>query len=156
MGKDVLIEKPMSLTLSEARDLLGLAVERDLQFLISCPLHYAPHATLAPGSQLRRTDCMQQICLRGIIWDHSRSLPPLVAASQRFEEEHREIAEIWHRRSLDEFGHFDLAALADVYDLLIADHPMMGDMNRSGALADLKPLVSTAPPEEARIGRAWI
>lgn len=43
-GKHVLIEKPMTLTTSEARHLVELANERDLRFLISCPWHYTPHA----------------------------------------------------------------------------------------------------------------
>lgn len=47
MGKHVLIEKPMTLTTSEARELLELAAERDLQFLISCPWHYTAHAAAA-------------------------------------------------------------------------------------------------------------
>jgi predicted dehydrogenase len=46
-GKHVLIEKPMTLATGEARELLDLAVERDLQFLISCPWHYTPHAAIA-------------------------------------------------------------------------------------------------------------
>lgn len=47
MGKHVLIEKPMTLTTSQARELLDLATEHDLQFLISCPWHYTPHAAIA-------------------------------------------------------------------------------------------------------------
>lgn len=47
MGKHVLIEKPMTITAQQARDLLELASQRDLQFLISCPWHYTAHATSA-------------------------------------------------------------------------------------------------------------
>jgi predicted dehydrogenase len=46
-GKHVLVEKPMTFTASEARQLLDLAEERNLQFLISCPWHYTSHATEA-------------------------------------------------------------------------------------------------------------
>jgi predicted dehydrogenase len=46
-GKHVLIEKPMTFTASEARQLLDLADERNLQFLISCPWHYTSHAAIA-------------------------------------------------------------------------------------------------------------
>jgi predicted dehydrogenase len=46
-GKHVLIEKPMTFTASEARQLLELALERNLQFLISCPWHYTSHASEA-------------------------------------------------------------------------------------------------------------
>lgn len=46
-GKHVLIEKPMTFTASQARELLDLADERNLQFLISCPWHFTPHAAIA-------------------------------------------------------------------------------------------------------------
>ncbi len=46
-GKHVLIEKPMTLRAREAGVLVQMARERNLQFLISCPWHYTPHATEA-------------------------------------------------------------------------------------------------------------
>lgn len=48
-GKHVLIEKPMTFTASEARQLLDLAEQHNLQFLISCPWHYTRHAAIAQG-----------------------------------------------------------------------------------------------------------
>ena len=47
LGKHVLIEKPMTLTTNQARHLVELADERNLQFLISCPWHYTSHAPVA-------------------------------------------------------------------------------------------------------------
>jgi predicted dehydrogenase len=47
MGKHVLIEKPMTITVGQARHLLQLADRRNLQFLISCPWHYTSHAAIA-------------------------------------------------------------------------------------------------------------
>ena len=76
--------------------------------------------------------------LRGITWNHSRALPPLVAASQRYEELHPHIRIQWDKRTLDEFGHASLADLAQRYDLLIVDHPMLGEVHRDGILLDLK------------------
>lgn len=81
---------------------------------------------------------MTPITLRGITWNHSRALPPLVAASQRYEELHPEIRIHWEKRTLDEFGHASLADLAQRYDLLIVDHPMLGEVHRDGILLDLK------------------
>jgi predicted dehydrogenase len=46
-GKHVLVEKPMTFTANEARHLLSLAEQRNLQFLISCPWHYTAHAAAA-------------------------------------------------------------------------------------------------------------
>ena len=75
--------------------------------------------------------------LRGIAWNHSRALPPLVATAQRFEELHAEVEVRWEKRSLHDFGHADLASLASHYDLLVIDHPAMGEAYDSHALVDL-------------------
>jgi multiple sugar transport system substrate-binding protein len=85
---------------------------------------------------------MTALQLRGITWNHSRALPPLVAASQRFEELHPAIRIDWEKRTLDEFGHRDLASLARNYDLLIIDHPMLGTAHRDRILTDLLPFLT--------------
>jgi predicted dehydrogenase len=46
-GKHVLIEKPMTMTVAEAAQLVELAQEHNVQFLISCPWHYTSHAAEA-------------------------------------------------------------------------------------------------------------
>lgn len=87
---------------------------------------------------------MTDPCLRGITWNHSRALPPLVAAAQRFEERHPEVRIHWEKRSLDEFGHAQLPTLSSAYDLLIIDHPMLGEVHRDGTLCDLRHLAPAA------------
>lgn len=42
-GLHVLIEKPMTFTANEARELVEIASQNKLQLLISCPWHYTPH-----------------------------------------------------------------------------------------------------------------
>lgn len=86
---------------------------------------------------------MKQVSLRGITWNHSRALPPLVATAQRFEEQHPGIRIQWEKRSLHEFGHADIVALARNFDLLVIDHPMAGDAEATGVLADFLPLLSS-------------
>ncbi len=44
LGKHVLIEKPITLTASEAVELVAMARDHGTQFLISCPWHYTAHA----------------------------------------------------------------------------------------------------------------
>ena len=44
LGKHVLIEKPMTLTVAEAMELVKMADEHRVQFLISCPWHHTAHA----------------------------------------------------------------------------------------------------------------
>jgi multiple sugar transport system substrate-binding protein len=85
---------------------------------------------------------MKHVVLRGITWNHSRALPPLVASAQRFEEQHPGVRIQWEKRSLHEFGHADIVMLARNFDLLVIDHPMAGDAEATGALTDLLPLLS--------------
>lgn len=87
---------------------------------------------------------MTHVILRGLTWNHSRALPPLVAAAQRFEELHPQIRIVWEKRSLDDFGHAGLAGLARSHDLLIIDHPMVGEVHRDGTLIDMLPLIEPA------------
>ena len=93
---------------------------------------------------------MKPVILRGIAWNHSRAFPPLVATAQRFEEEHPNVQIRWERRSLHEFGHADLTSLARSFDLLIIDHPMLGDIDRHQALLDLRPLLTPETLENLR------
>lgn len=46
-GLHVLLEKPMTIRAAESAELVGLANERGLQFLVSCPWHYTRHGVLA-------------------------------------------------------------------------------------------------------------
>jgi multiple sugar transport system substrate-binding protein len=85
---------------------------------------------------------MNQGSLRGITWNHSRALPPLVATAQRFEEQNPGVRVQWEKRSLHDFGHADIATLAHHFDLLVIDHPMAGDAEATGVLTDLLPLLS--------------
>lgn len=94
---------------------------------------------------------MTMISLRGITWNHSRGLTPLAATAQRFEELHPGTRIQWEKRTLHEFGHADLATLAREFDLLVIDHPMMGDAEASGVLVDL---LSLAPSAELDAMRA--
>ena len=43
-GRHVLIEKPMTFTAGEARELVELAVQKNLQLVISCPWHFTRHS----------------------------------------------------------------------------------------------------------------
>jgi multiple sugar transport system substrate-binding protein len=85
---------------------------------------------------------MKNLLLRGITWNHSRALPPLVAAAQRFEEHHPNVRILWEKRSLHEFGHTSLAELAHAFDLIVVDHPMMGEAE--DVLVNLRPMLSSA------------
>ena len=42
-GIHVLVEKPMTITAAESEELLALAAEKNVHFLVSCPWHYTSH-----------------------------------------------------------------------------------------------------------------
>jgi len=79
--------------------------------------------------------------LEGITWDHSRALPPLVAAAQRYGETHPEVRVRWEKRTLHEFGHMPIDQLADRFDLIVIDHPWAAFSFNRGLVRDLKPLL---------------
>ncbi|MDF2960644.1 MAG: extracellular solute-binding protein, partial [Paenibacillus sp.] len=66
------------------------------------------------------------IQLKGITWNHSRGLLPMVATSQRFSEMNPGVEIVWEKRSLQEFADEPIQHLAEKYDLLVIDHPWAG------------------------------
>ena len=54
-GKHVLIEKPMTFTAAEAKELCDLAEAQGVQLLISCPWHFTPHG-IEVREMIRRRD----------------------------------------------------------------------------------------------------
>jgi multiple sugar transport system substrate-binding protein len=78
-----------------------------------------------------------RIALKGITWGHSRGLTPMVATAQRFCETHPGTEITWVKRTLEEFGHYPLARLAENFDLMVIDHPFMGHAARNRLLIPL-------------------
>jgi len=66
------------------------------------------------------------ITLKGITWNHSRGLVPMVATAQRFSELHPGVEIFWEKRSLQQFADFSIEELAKRFDLLVIDHPWAG------------------------------
>ncbi len=81
---------------------------------------------------------MASLKLTGITWNHSRALPCLVATAQRWEETHAGVNIAWSKRTLDEFGHGDVAELASRFDLVVMDHPWIGFAQRRGLFVDFR------------------
>ena len=86
---------------------------------------------------------MALIELRGIAWQHTRAVAPL-SVTAGIQAEFRPVRISWDTRSLWEFGEAPLEALARDYDLLVIDHPLVGDAVSAGLLV---PLESFAPGE---------
>src|SRR5699024_6465893 len=77
------------------------------------------------------------IRLKGITWNHSRGIVPMVATAQRYSELHPQVEIEWKTRSLQEFADEPLDGLIDKYDLLVIDHPWIGYAAETGILVPL-------------------
>src|ERR1035437_11008244 len=78
--------------------------------------------------------------------------PPLLlgGAARGLEEQNQNVQIRWEKRSRHEFGHADLASLSRSFDLLVIDHPMLGDVDRFGSLLDLQRMLSPEALGELR------
>lgn len=79
----------------------------------------------------------REVLLRGVTWDHTRGLLPMVATSQRFHELFPHIDIAWTKRSLQEFADKPMDELAREFDLLVIDHPWVGSASAGGVLVNL-------------------
>jgi len=75
--------------------------------------------------------------LTGITWNHTRGYLPMVATGQRFSELHPEVSITWQKRSLQKFADAPLADLAARFDILVIDHPSMGEAAHEDLLLEL-------------------
>lgn len=88
------------------------------------------------------TGTLEMTQLRGICWDHTRGYVPLVAAGQRYHEEHPNVEILWEKRSLRAFGESSLETLCSEFDLLVIDHPFCGEMAMKGCLQALDSILA--------------
>lgn len=79
--------------------------------------------------------------LKGMTWDHQRGYDPMIAASKVFTAEYPGLDLIWDKRSLQDFEQYPLADLARQYDLIVIDHPHVGDAIASGAIIPLEDIL---------------
>jgi multiple sugar transport system substrate-binding protein len=80
--------------------------------------------------------------LTGITWDHPRGYAPLMANA-----EGAGVRVAWQRRSLKDFGDATLADLARQFDLVVLDHPHIGEAAR-GSILPLDSLLSASMLDE--------
>ncbi|TCC90031.1 carbohydrate ABC transporter substrate-binding protein [Pedobacter frigiditerrae] len=79
----------------------------------------------------------KNIILKGITWNHSRGLLPMVATAQRFAELNPNVQITWEKRSLQQFADFSIQELAERFDLLVIDHPWAGFASRTKSIIPL-------------------
>jgi multiple sugar transport system substrate-binding protein len=76
------------------------------------------------------------IILKGMTWKHPRGYDPLVACSAHWKEKTGITVE-WVQRSLQDFESYPVEDLARVYDLIIIDHPHVGQVADENCLLPL-------------------
>lgn len=86
----------------------------------------------------------KKISLRGITWNHSRGFLPMVATAQRFSELNPHVQITWEKRSLQQFADFSIQELAEVFDLLVIDHPWAGFAAKTKSIVPLDQYLSKA------------
>lgn len=83
---------------------------------------------------------MADVTLRGMTWDHSRGFDPMVATSTAFAASHPGVTITWEKRSLQAFADRPIGEMAGTYDLMVIDHPHVGEVARTGQLLALDTL----------------
>jgi multiple sugar transport system substrate-binding protein len=78
-----------------------------------------------------------EIVLRGMTWDHARGFDPMVATAADYAARHPGVRITWDKRSLQAFADRPIGTMADAYDLIVIDHPHVGEVARAGLLLDL-------------------
>ena len=69
-------------------------------------------------------------------WSHPRGYDPMVACSALWKEK-TGVEIMWDKRSLQDFESFPVEELARAYDLIVIDHPHVGQITAEGCLAPL-------------------
>ena len=79
---------------------------------------------------------MSQRTLRGMTWSHPRGYDPMVACSSLWQQK-TGVGIEWDKRSLQDFESFPVEELARAYDLIVIDHPHVGQITAERCLAPL-------------------
>lgn len=74
--------------------------------------------------------------LKGMTWKHPRGFDPMVATSALWRDK-TGVQIDWDQRSLQDFETFPVEELAREYDLIVIDHPHVGQITDEGCLAPL-------------------
>ncbi|EMD84407.1 integral membrane protein [Pacificimonas flava] len=79
----------------------------------------------------------QGATLRGMTWNHPRGYEPLEAAADLWRRNTGTRIE-WDRRSLQDFEAYPVEDLARRYDLIVIDHPHVGEIADAGCLTPIE------------------
>ena len=74
--------------------------------------------------------------LKGISWDHPRGFAPMVATASEYKKKNTEVEIIWDKRPLQAFADRPIEEMAYEYDLMVIDHPHVGEASRKELLIE--------------------
>jgi len=74
--------------------------------------------------------------LKGMTWSHPRGYDPMVATANAWADK-TGVSIDWDKRSLQDFESFPVEELARQYDLIVIDHPHVGQVVSEGCLTPL-------------------
>ncbi|MER8749680.1 extracellular solute-binding protein [Mesorhizobium sp. M1050] len=74
--------------------------------------------------------------LKGMTWSHPRGYDPMIACSSLWKQKTGITIE-WDKRSLQDFESFPVEELARAYDLIVIDHPHVGQITAERCLEPL-------------------
>ncbi|OHZ00414.1 extracellular solute-binding protein [Salinicola sp. MIT1003] len=101
---------------------------------------------------------MAEAVLKGLTWDHPRGFRPLEKGVPLFQTTRPDVSIQWDKRSLKDFGEASLEAVIRQYDLIVMDHPHVGEAAAREFLLDFSHYSQRYPDEianDAYVGRSW-
>ncbi|QDY71723.1 extracellular solute-binding protein [Qingshengfaniella alkalisoli] len=84
-------------------------------------------------------------------WSHPRGFDPMVACSREWQQQ-TGVGVDWDKRSLQDFESYPVEDLAREYDLIVIDHPHVGQITAEGCLT---PLPDAPELAEGSVGRSY-
>ncbi|WP_137113377.1 carbohydrate ABC transporter substrate-binding protein [Mesorhizobium sp. GR13] len=86
--------------------------------------------------------------IRGLTWDHARGYNALAAASRRDEVIAAGLDIQWDKQPLEGFESHPIADLCDRYDLVVLDHPHVGEALKGDCLQSLETVFGAQTVEQ--------
>jgi len=77
------------------------------------------------------------INLKGMTWDHARGYDPMIATSEEYVKKNSNVNITWDKRPLQAFADRPIELMAYDYDLIVIDHPHVGEASSKGLLFDI-------------------
>ena len=74
--------------------------------------------------------------LKGISWEHPRGFAPMVSTASEYKKKNTEVEIIWDKRPLQDFADRPIEEMAYEYDLMVIDHPHVGEASRKELLIE--------------------